>query len=264
LRSDARVIAATDANLEEKVASGTFRAPLLNRLAAYEIWIPPLRERREDIGRILAVFLREEVAKIGRQDALRPPAGPAKPWFPASLAARLCDHDWPGNVRELRNVARKLVVHNRERAQVEVPPEVSQRHAAGLEPYDIDPPAEQEPRGASQPPQAASESGSPDEPPQTGPAAARKPADLTEQQLDEALRACRWDFAAAAARLGISRASIYVLIERHPRFRTAGTVSAEEIRRCHRECGGDVARMADRLEVSERALARRVRELGLR
>jgi two-component system nitrogen regulation response regulator GlnG len=84
-----------------------------------------------------------------------------------------------------------------------------------------------------------------------------------EDELAAALRASRWDLAAAAEQLGISRASIYLLMERYPRFRTAGDLTPEEITRCHEECAGDLGRMAERLEVSERALARRARELGL-
>jgi two-component system nitrogen regulation response regulator GlnG len=86
---------------------------------------------------------------------------------------------------------------------------------------------------------------------------------VTEAQLEEALRASRWDLAAAAERLGVSRASMYLLIERYPRFRVAGDLSPEEILRCHDECGGDVARMAERLQVSERALGRRLKKLDL-
>ncbi|HVK71139.1 MAG TPA: sigma-54-dependent Fis family transcriptional regulator, partial [Polyangium sp.] len=91
----------------------------------------------------------------------------------------------------------------------------------------------------------------------------RKPADVTEAELREVLRTCRWDLAASAGKLGISRASMYLLIERFPGFRVAGALTAQEITQCHRELGGDLARMAEQLEVSEKALLRRVRELGL-
>jgi two-component system nitrogen regulation response regulator GlnG len=100
--------------------------------------------------------------------------------------------------------------------------------------------------------------------PVPAPAARRKPADVTEEELAVALRACRWDLAQVASRIGLPRASIYLLIERSGRFRTARDLTPDEIASCHRECGGDLARMVDRLEVSERALARRVRELGLK
>jgi DNA-binding NtrC family response regulator len=273
-KADVRVVAATDADLEGKVASGAFRAPLLNRLAAYEIWIPPLRDRRDDIGRLLVRFLREELQEIGEAHRLSCPGPGAKPWLPASLVARLANYDWPGNVRQLRNVVRQLVIGNRGRDRAEITPAVERlllRQMAAAPP----PP---EPAKASEVPKAgahASDSPPLDEPtpaphattaaapPPARSAARRKPADVTEGELRETLRACRFDLAAAAEQLGISRASMYLLIERYPGFRTAGNLDEEEIVRCHRELGGDLAKMSERLEVSERALARRVRELGL-
>ncbi|WP_437957608.1 sigma 54-interacting transcriptional regulator [Sorangium sp. So ce119] len=262
-KADVRVVAATDADLEAKVSSGAFRAPLLNRLSAYEIWIPPLRERRDDFGRLLARFLREELAEVGEEQRLAPPEGGGRAWLPASVVARLAAYDWPGNVRQLRNVVRQLVVGNRGRDRAEVTPAVERllsRAAAPVPPHAAAPPVEApaEPPPPLLPPlpekraaTAAARSGR------------RRPADVTEQELGDALRASRFDLAAAAERLGVSRASMYLLIERHPRFRTAGDLTPEEIARSHGECGGDVARMAERLEVSERALLRRVRELGL-
>ncbi|HWU86035.1 MAG TPA: helix-turn-helix domain-containing protein, partial [Kofleriaceae bacterium] len=95
------------------------------------------------------------------------------------------------------------------------------------------------------------------------PAARRRPAEVTEPELIAALRANAWDLKAAADHLGIPRASIYDVIERSPNVRTAGDLSPAEIERCHRECAGHLDRMAERLEVSRRALGRRVKELGL-
>ncbi|MDC0746715.1 sigma 54-interacting transcriptional regulator [Polyangium mundeleinium] len=256
---DVRVVAATDADLEGKVATGSFRAPLLNRLAAYEIWIPPLRERRDDIGRLLVRFLREELTQIGEPQRLAPPAGDAKPWFPASLVARLADYDWPGNVRQLRNVVRQIVIANRGRNRAEMTPAVERllvkppaREPESPRPIASAPPDPPKEPTADSPPAAAARG-----------AGRRKPADVTEAEFREVLRMCRWDLAASAEKLRISRASTYLLIERFPGCRTAGALTAQEITQCHRELGGDLARMAEQLEVSEKALLRRVRELGL-
>ena len=87
--------------------------------------------------------------------------------------------------------------------------------------------------------------------------------DVTDAELEAALRANRWELGLAADALGISRASVYLLIDRHPTLRTARDVPREEIVRAHRELGGDAARMAERLEVSELGLRRRLSELGL-
>ncbi|MDC3955176.1 sigma 54-interacting transcriptional regulator [Polyangium jinanense] len=268
-KTDVRVVAATDADLEGKVATGSFRAPLLNRLAAYEIWIPPLRDRRDDIGRLLVRFLREELTEIGESHRLALPAGDAKPWLPASLVARLAEYDWPGNVRQLRNVVRQLVIGNRGRNRAEMTPAVERllvrqppREAENprpIEPALPDPPQVHVP----DPPPAAAKAPNDDSSSASRLPARRRPADVTEAELRETLRMCRWDLAATAEKLGISRASLYLLIERFPGFRTAGDLTEQEIAQCHRELGGDLPRMAERLEVSERALLRRVRELGL-
>lgn len=253
-KADARVIAATDADLEGKVASGGFRAPLLSRLSAYAIWIPPLRERRDDLGRLFARFLREELERVGEERRLTP--GPdGKLWLSASSAARLFEHDWPGNVRELRNVVRQIVIGNRGRAQAALPAAVRRQLRAPEAAPAVEAPA-------SAPVKRASEDAGPGSAPVSG-GPRRPPAEVTEAELAEALRASRWELAAAARRLGISRSALYVVMRRFPRIRTAGELTPEEITACHGACGGDVARMAERLEVSERALGRRVRELGL-
>jgi transcriptional regulator with PAS, ATPase and Fis domain len=91
-RADARVVAATHARLEEKVTRGEFRRDLFHRLECLVVTVPPLRDRRGDIGVIGRALLRQLEADIG-QRVLTPGA-----------LARLAAHDWPGNVRELRNV----------------------------------------------------------------------------------------------------------------------------------------------------------------
>jgi two-component system nitrogen regulation response regulator GlnG len=240
-------------------------------LATYEIWIPSLRERRDDMGRLLVRFLREELETIGEAHRLDPPPPEEKPWLPSSLVARLADYDWPGNVRKLRNVARQLIIGNRGRKRLEITAAV-ERLLSGHELSDAPPAGEAPPlepatmEEARVAPAAATASSDADNAAGSdSPArrsAARKPADVTEPELREALRASGWELEATAQKLGISRASTYNLCKRY-QVRMAGDLAEEEIIRCHRECGGDVAAMAERLEVSERALGRRVREIGL-
>lgn len=78
-----------------------------------------------------------------------------------------------------------------------------------------------------------------------------------------ALRQHGWDLAAASNQLGITRASLYNLMKKNSRARTAKDLSVEQIRETYRECHGNLELMSQRLEVSLRALQRRVRELGL-
>ncbi|MEM8997444.1 MAG: sigma 54-interacting transcriptional regulator [Acidobacteriota bacterium] len=117
---DVRILAATDANLEAAIEEGAFRAPLLHRLSGYEIHLPPLRDRREDIARLLLHFLRIELEAIGEAWRLEEP--PAKrPWLPASLMERFLLFEWPGNIRQLRNAARQLLIANRGAARLHLP-----------------------------------------------------------------------------------------------------------------------------------------------
>ena len=237
---DVRLAAATDADLEGQIGAGRFKAPLLHRLAGYEIRLPALRERREDIGPLFYHFAREELAATGEAHLLAPANPYEVPWLPAALAARLVLYAWPGNVRQLRNWARQLVIGCRGLRQLRLEP----RFAAELDAA-----------GGGVAARAPSEGA-------VG-AARRKAADVTEAELVAALRACDWDLKAAADRLGVSRPSMYNLIERSPNVRTAGGLDAGEIERCFRECGGDVEAAARKLEVSRWALARRLKELGL-
>ncbi|KPN16814.1 chemotaxis protein CheY [Xanthomonas sp. Mitacek01] len=98
IRVDVRVIAATHQDLERLVAEGRFRADLLHRLDVVRLKLPPLRERREDVGQLAERFLQ---AAADRLDA------PPKRLGRVALQ-RLRDHDWPGNVRELQNLCWRL------------------------------------------------------------------------------------------------------------------------------------------------------------
>jgi two-component system, NtrC family, nitrogen regulation response regulator GlnG len=239
--TDVRLIAATDADLEAHIREGRFKAPLLHRLAGYEIRLPALRERREDIGLLFAHFARQELAAIGEAHRLSPEDPYAEPWLPPALAARLLGYAWPGNVRQLRNLTRQLVIGSRGQAQLALDPRIEEELGArvsGVPPASVTATTERE-------------------------APRRRASEVTEAELVEALRACGWDLKPAADRLGIPRSSIYDLITRCPSVRTAGDLSAEEITRCFHACGGDMKRMVERLEVSGQALRRRLKEMGL-
>ncbi|MCA9674144.1 MAG: sigma-54-dependent Fis family transcriptional regulator [Dehalococcoidia bacterium] len=115
---DVRVIAATNRDLRAQVAAGHFREDLFYRLNVLPIVLPPLRERREDIPVLAAVFLeRHGGGRPGR------PQG-----FTAESLSALVRHDWPGNVRELENaVERALAVSDGRRIELEaLPDEVAQ------------------------------------------------------------------------------------------------------------------------------------------
>lgn len=94
---DVRFVACTNRNLEEEVRAGRFRQDLFYRLSVISVRLPPLRERKEEIPRLIRHF----ASKLRIDDP---------PDIPPSLAAMLRNHDWPGNVRELRNFVERWVV----------------------------------------------------------------------------------------------------------------------------------------------------------
>lgn len=97
---DVRVIAATNADLKQKIAKGLFREDLYFRLRVVELHVPPLRSRQGDIALLAKYFLAEASREMGKkiktldEDAL----------------AQLCQYSWPGNVRELEHVIKRAVV----------------------------------------------------------------------------------------------------------------------------------------------------------
>jgi two-component system nitrogen regulation response regulator GlnG len=101
IRTDVRIIAATNRDLRHLIQQGLFREDLFYRLNVVPLRLPPLRERREDIPDLVRHFLRK--AEIGGL--------PSKRLDPAATE-RLKLHSWPGNVRELENLVRRLVVLN--------------------------------------------------------------------------------------------------------------------------------------------------------
>lgn len=113
---DVRLICATNRDLPSLVKEGRFKADLLARLRVFEIGLPPLRERREDIPHLALHF----VAKLGAEMGY-----PASTIDPGALDV-LSQHEWPGNVRELRNIIeRALVLSSGKLITIEhLPPEV--------------------------------------------------------------------------------------------------------------------------------------------
>jgi two-component system nitrogen regulation response regulator GlnG len=239
---DTRLITATDADLEERIRGGTFKAPLLHRLAGYEIRVPPLRERREDIGMLFLHFARQELQELGQAGPWETREPRAEPWLPASLAVRLLRYSWPGNIRQLRNFARQLIIGSRNLPTLQLSPPLERMLEAPL------PQAEPGPTPASPEPAVVSR---------------RKPSEVGDQEMVAALNATSWDLKAAAERLNITRSSLYMLIERSPSLRTAADLSEEEITHCFQECDGDLDAMVQKLQVSKRGLQGRLKRMGL-
>jgi DNA-binding NtrC family response regulator len=179
LRSDFRLIGATNRNLLAEVRAGRFREDLYFRIAVFEVEIPPLRERNEDVLLLAQHFIDELTAEAGRQAAGLTP----------ETEAILLRYPWPGNVRELRNtIERALVVCDGDRiAPSHLPPRIREPATAEAESGDR----------ASQAPT---------------PIADRSPLDLGQLErsaVEAALERTDGNLSRAARLLGISRTTLY-------------------------------------------------------
>jgi DNA-binding NtrC family response regulator len=100
LRSDARVLCATNRDLERAIAAGTFREDLYHRLNVVTLQLPPLRERRDDIPSLVDYFMRRYARAAGIE---RPPLA-------QNTLEALVNYPWPGNVRELEHLIQRLMI----------------------------------------------------------------------------------------------------------------------------------------------------------
>jgi transcriptional regulator with GAF, ATPase, and Fis domain len=100
IKVDVRVVAATNRDLEAEVRAGRFREDLYYRLGVFPILVPPLRNRREDIGPLAGHFLARTCKELGR-DPMR---------LSKQQVQQLKGHRWPGNIRELRNIIERAVI----------------------------------------------------------------------------------------------------------------------------------------------------------
>ena len=100
LKADVRVLAATNRDLKAAIAKGEFREDLYYRLAVFDIALPPLRDRPDDIPLLMDAFLEEIGRAVGRR-----PAG-----IEPEARDKLVAYRWPGNVRELRNALERAII----------------------------------------------------------------------------------------------------------------------------------------------------------
>jgi formate hydrogenlyase transcriptional activator len=100
IKVDVRLVAATNRDLARMVADGRFRSDLYYRLHVFPIALPPLRERREDIPRLVRHFTQRFARRMGRRIEA----------IPAAIMDALACYPWPGNVRELQNVIERSVI----------------------------------------------------------------------------------------------------------------------------------------------------------
>ena len=131
---DVRVIVATNKNLEQATLDGSFRQDLFYRLNVFPIHVPPLRERREDIPALVAVFVEEFSTRMGRRiDTV-----------PKECMDELIEYPWPGNIRELRNLIERAMIRGHgtelhvELPKIDLTPESRSSGAAKLSEVERD------------------------------------------------------------------------------------------------------------------------------
>ena len=171
-----RIVAATNRDLEELVQRGHFRADLMYRLKVFQIHIPPLRARLDDLPLLASHFLAQLASRYGRPELS----------MDASALAALAAHDWPGNVRELRNVLERAVLMQR---------------SGVLSAGDL---------MLSRPNRVAATSVNPAAPTES------LSLDAVEREhVQRALTECGWNVSKAARLLGISRDTLRYRMDRH-------------------------------------------------
>ncbi|HEX4074528.1 MAG TPA: sigma-54 dependent transcriptional regulator [Candidatus Acidoferrales bacterium] len=166
---DVRVIAATNKKLEDEIGRNTFREDLFYRLNVIPFYVPPLRERTEDLPVLAAHFLNEFCEAYGKK---------SKDFTPPAMEVLLA-YPWPGNVRELRNLVERLVI---------------MCPSPKIEPHHLPPELF---RGASKSPQKPYES--------LQEARSAYERDFVLRKLEEN----RWNMTKAAAALGLERSHLY-------------------------------------------------------
>jgi formate hydrogenlyase transcriptional activator len=122
IKTDVRIIAATNRDLMQEVQNGNFRSDLYFRLNIFPIVIPPLRKRKEDIANLATYFLKKYTPRNIKK----------LPTFSSKVIKQLIAYSWPGNVRELEHLIERLIVLSPDPviSQVNLP-ELSKDDAAG-------------------------------------------------------------------------------------------------------------------------------------
>ena len=207
---DVRVLAATNQDLRQRIADGTFRADLYYRLAGYVLEIPPLRQRPEDIPALVERFLRDCARELER---------PIRGLTVRALRL-LTEYPWPGNVRELANEVRRAVYLCPEHGTIEsatLSEQIAGRRDRGPETAagSADPPAVGQPLAKPVKLRLDEQDESQHLPAPMGLGFdSLKLEHLEAQAVREALRRCRNNQVQAAKLLGISRQSLRRRMER--------------------------------------------------
>ena len=196
---DLRIISATNRNLEEAVRQGNFREDLYYRLVVYSVFIPPLRERREDIPILINHFLKKYKTDITKKITT----------VSSYALEALVRYTWPGNVRQLENeIYRAMVSTRTDTVQIEnLSPEIQKFREGSVDEDNQFIPAQQNP----EPTRPVSSAQTPQYPPSSG----SKFDEIEKQAFLDALNRANGKVPQAAKDLGISRATFYRKIKKY-------------------------------------------------
>jgi transcriptional regulator with GAF, ATPase, and Fis domain len=189
LRTDARIVAATNRDLFRAMEKGQFREDLFYRLNVFAIHLPSLRERKDDILPLTEAFIAEFGRSLGR-----PPAGLSR-----DARQALFTYDWPGNVRELRNVLERAAI-------------LCDGGLIGAEHLALRPPATSAPAVVEERPIEPVRTEPVPVPPPTA------PGDLKTMEralIERALLDARFNKSLAAKALGLTRSQLYVRLRKY-------------------------------------------------
>jgi len=188
-----RIVAATNRDLRDMVATGRFREDLFFRLSGFHVTVPPLRERREDIPALIRYLLARGSERFGVSGSLA---------IEPDAEEILIAYDWPGNVRELENVLQRatILAEGGRITVADLPPHITPAAPAGVSP----------------------------EAPRPGSGTLREQVREYEHSLImRAIDECGGDRRAAAQRLGIGLSSLYRKLEEQEQARAAAASDAE-------------------------------------
>jgi DNA-binding NtrC family response regulator len=183
IKVDVRLVAATNRNLQQRVKEGYFREDLFYRFNVMPIYVPPLRERKEDIPALVSYFIEKFNRKLDRQIAGVDP----------EVMELLMDHDWPGNIRELENLAERLVLMAK-----------GDQIVMGDVPAELIEAVEEKAQTAA-----------PDEKRSIKELIREKTGDIEKQMIVKVLAECEGNISKAARQLGLSRRGLHLKLAKY-------------------------------------------------
>jgi DNA-binding NtrC family response regulator len=233
LTTTARIIAATDQDLY----GGGFNPALLRRLESFVINLPPLRNRREDLGVLIMHLMQSpSLNNIANKN------------LSFSLLTQFALYDWPGNIRQLRHFLKRALLGM---ANNETPAFSSL----------IDSPPQRVTYSA-EPTNACSTPTPTPTPSSTEKQTRKKLNELTEEDVINALEDNEWNIQSAAQALGISRPSMYKLMNESPNIRRIEKISVREIQQAWQASNNNIQACASLLKTPAEALRKHLRGLG--